>query len=411
MQKRLVPLVLLFVGTLAWSAPVPVTVNVGHGMTRGGEPYFVKGAGGETHLDWLQQRGANSLRTWGTDTLAKTLGEAEKLGLTVSAGIWLESECAWFSYKNPEHCAKQAERVKKQVIEYRDHPSLLAWGIGNESEGDGGNAAFWQQLDKLSVMVHEIDPAHPTFTAVAGLNPAKAAGMNQHAPHLDYVGINTYGGLFGLRKHLEAMGWKRPWLVTEWGPQGFWERPRSSGGAPLEQTSTEKAAMMDRGYNEVIKAEGGCLGSYAFVWGSKFEATATWFGLITHEGETTESVDVLEKHWSGKEPSNHAPQVKALEGAPKAALSPGDTFDVRIEASDADGDTLSWHWVVLPEKPLNGPNGQHQVPPPVDGAVASASGDKATIAAPKAKGNYRVYARVTDGHGHAATANAPFTVQ
>jgi hypothetical protein len=37
--------------------------------------------------------------------------EAHSLNMTVSAGIWLESECSWCSYKNPEHCAKHDERV------------------------------------------------------------------------------------------------------------------------------------------------------------------------------------------------------------------------------------------------------------------------------------------------------------
>jgi hypothetical protein len=87
-------------------------------------------------------------------------------------------------------------------------------------------------------MVKGIDPAHPTFTAVAGMTEQKAKGLNEHAPHLDYVGVNTYGGLFSLRGQLAKIGWTRPWLVTEWGPQGFWERPKSKSGAPLEQTST-----------------------------------------------------------------------------------------------------------------------------------------------------------------------------
>ena len=39
-----------------------------------------------------------------------------------------------------------------------------------------------------------------TFTAVAGLNEKKAAAMNEHAPALDFVGINTYGALAVLRR-------------------------------------------------------------------------------------------------------------------------------------------------------------------------------------------------------------------
>lgn len=126
------------------AAPVPVSLlpAPGQGLLRGGKPYFVKGAGGTTRLADLAGRGANSLRTWATEGLGEILDEAEKLGLTVSAGLWLEPECGWFSYHKAEDCARQTERVMKEIRKFRDHPALLAWGLGNEAEGDGTNADF-----------------------------------------------------------------------------------------------------------------------------------------------------------------------------------------------------------------------------------------------------------------------------
>jgi hypothetical protein len=51
-----------------------------------------------------------------------------------------------------------------------------------------------------------------------------------------------------------------------------------------------------------------------------------------------------------------------------------------------------------------------ELPPAViDGAVMS-SNWTATITAPQKPGKYRVFLFVTDGHGHAATANVPFQV-
>ena len=393
------------------AAPLPVKVDVKNGMLRGGKPYFVKGAGGETHLDILAARGGNSLRTWSTDRLEKTLEEAEKLGLTVSAGIWLEPECSWFSYARPEHCARQQERVRRVVMQFREHPALLAWGLGNEVEGDGSQPAFWQQLEKLALMVKENDPAHPTFTAVAGMTEQKAKGLNEHAPHLDYVGVNTYGGLFTLRGQLAKIGWTRPWLVTEWGPQGFWERPKSKSGAPLEQTSTQKAEMMWRGYDEVIAQGGACLGSYAFVWGWKYEATATWFGLLTHDGETTGPVDVLEEKWSGQVPHNRAPKIQPLKETPVEAVTAGAAFKVRAEAVDPEGDALVWHWAVLPEKTGHDAGQRPQMPAEVECAITSTEGDQAQVKAPRQLGRYRLHVWVSDGNGHAATANAPFEVK
>lgn len=393
-------------------AGTAIVVKIGpDGMMRGGKPYFVKGAGGSGSMEDLAARGANSLRTWTTNGLGEILDDAGKLGLTVSAGIWLEPECSWFSYSNPEQCAKQAERVRKEVTAYRHHPALLAWGLGNEVEGDGSNAAFWQQIERLALIVKELDPAHPTYTAVAGFNPTKAAGMDAHAPHLDFIGINTYGAIVSIRKHLEKMNWKRPWMLTEWGPRGFWESPKSESGAPLEQTSSEKAEMVLKAYQKVIRPDGGCLGSYVFVWGWKFEASATWFGIYTHDGDTTAVADSLQEAWGGGSPKNRAPGIGKMAGVPKAALKPGDRFDPRAEAQDPDGDPLVWHWAVLPEPKKH--NGQKKTPMPksVDDALVSASGPQVTVKAPDQPGIYRLHVWVKDGRKHAATANMPFEVR
>lgn len=393
------------------SSAVPVSVDATTGMMRGGKPYFVKGAGGSANLEKLAARGANSIRTWTTGGLAEILDEADKLGLTVSAGIWLEPECSWFSYSNPKHCANQAERVRKEVMLYRDHPALLAWGVGNEIEGDGTNMALWKQLDRLALLVKELDPAHPTFTAVAGANEAKVKGLMNHVPHLDFLGINTYGGVTGLRRHLEKVGWKRPWMLTEWGPRGFWESPKSSSGAPLEQTSSEKAEMIRKAYQNVISNDGGCLGSYVFVWGWKFEATSTWFGIFTHEGETTAVADVLQEVWSATKPTNQAPAIKGLGGVPKSPIAAGTAFKASAQASDSDGDPLAWHWAVLPEPKSHNGHKSPPMPKAVAGAIAGTSGDGVAVTSPNKPGIYRLHVWVKDGKGHAATANAPFEVR
>lgn len=298
---KLVALCLLLPGLLA-AAPAVVKVVPGKGITRDGQPYFIKGAGGSEKLDELARRGGNSIRTWSMDGVADILDAAHKHGLTVCAGIWLEPECDWFSYSKPEHCARQMERVTKDIRAFREHPALLLWGLGNEQEGDGKNAAYWKQLDALAQMLHREDPAHPACTAVAGLSAEKAAGLNEHSPHMDFVGINTYGALPGLREHLAKVKWTRPWVVTEFGPQGFWERPRAAWGAPLEQTSTEKAGALQSSYWKAIAPGGDCWGSYAFLWGHKQEATATWFSLFTPEGEASASVAALQELWTGTPP-------------------------------------------------------------------------------------------------------------
>jgi len=57
-------------------AAVPVRVDATSGMSRGGKPYFVKGAGGTGSLEQLAARGGNSIRTWNTTKLADILNQA-----------------------------------------------------------------------------------------------------------------------------------------------------------------------------------------------------------------------------------------------------------------------------------------------------------------------------------------------
>lgn len=403
--------VLPFIAAQALAEAVPVKIVPGKGITRGGEAYFVKGAGGEKHLDELVAAGGNSIRTWTTNGLDEILDTAQKRGLTVCAGIWLEPECNWFSYANTKHCAKQIARVVNEVVKHRDHPALLFWGLGNEVEGDGNNAAYWKQLEVLAQIVKQLDPAHPTFTAVAGLSPDKAKGLNEHTPSLDFVGINTYAALPSLRKHLEKVEWKRPWVVTEFGAQGFWESPRAPWGAPIEQTSGNKTKTIRKGYEAAIQPGGDCWGSYVFLWGQKQEATSTWFGIFTEQGESTAVLDVMHELWKGSPPPERAPDIATLTSeAAKKEIAPGTEFQAQAEATDPDGDALTWHWTVIVESAGRNEQGRERPTKPLPECIVKTEGPHATFRAPKKPGDYRVHLRVTDTHQRAATANFPFKV-
>ena len=391
--------------------PVGAEPVAARSLRHGGKEYFIKGAGGTDRMEEVVRRGGNSVRTWTTDGLGDLLRDAEKRGLTVCAGIWLEPECSWFSYRNEAHCARQTDRVRTVAREHRKAPALLLWGMGNEAEGDGTNEAYWRQLEVLCRMVHAEDPEHPVGTAVAGLSPAKADGLNRLTPSMDFVGINTYGALPVLRAHLEKVAWKRPWVVTEFGARGFWERPRTAWGAPLEQSSTEKAAFLEEAYRAAIAPAGACWGSYVFLWGWKQEATGTWFGLFTREGEATAGVEVMEKIWSGRTAANRAPLIDDARLKPRSCR-PGEEITVALSAKDPDGDDLTWHWSLHPEKVKRDKNGKELPSEPVTGAVLRrpAPGE-AVVRLPQQAGEWRLYAKVTDGRGNAAVANMPVEVK
>ena len=393
---------------------VPVTIGKDGSWQRGGQPYFIRGAGGSGPLDELKRRGGNSIRTWsdqgvgGPDGLLERAG---KLGISVCLGIWLEPECNWFSYRNPDHCEKQKQRVSKIIAEHRAHPALLCWGLGNEVEGDGGNAAFWHQLNRLALAAKTADPAHPTFTAVAGFSKEKIQAVNQWVPDLDFIGINTYAALGGLREQLQKSGWTRPWVVTEFGPRGFWESPKTPWGAAREQTSTEKAVQIRDLYRRTISDGGGCGGSYAFAWGWKQEVTGTWFSLFSRNQETVTTVDVLEEMWTGRGPDNRTPElIKITCPQAEAPMAPGTRFTAEVRAHDAEEDPLSYTWIVRAEATHTGNEGKDPEPPAQPAAILKSPGASAEIAAPAKPGAWRLFVEVRDGKGHLATANVPFLV-
>ena len=155
---------------MAQAIPVELTKSEqGWQLLRGGEPYFIRGAGGSASLEQLAAAGGNSVRTWSTDGVGDILDEAHALGLTVTVGIWLGHERHGFDYDDESQVAEQLERARAAVLRYKDHPALLLWGIGNEMEGfdEGDNPSIWRAVNDVAAMVKELDPHHPTIAITA----------------------------------------------------------------------------------------------------------------------------------------------------------------------------------------------------------------------------------------------------
>ena len=95
---------LLFLSTaMVFSQAIKVEVVQKDGqwqLTRGGDPYYIKGAGGDTHLDELVAAGGNSIRTWSADGAQEVLDRAHAHGLTVMFGLWVQHERHGYDYDN-----------------------------------------------------------------------------------------------------------------------------------------------------------------------------------------------------------------------------------------------------------------------------------------------------------------------
>jgi hypothetical protein len=206
-------------------------------------------------------------------------------------------------------------------------------------------------------------------------------------------------------------------MITEWGPNGHWEVTKTRWGAPIEQTSAEKAVSYKERYeNEILAASKNCIGSYVFLWGFKQETTSTWYGLFTRDGLRSEPIDDLENFWSGHEPLNKAPHLSSLLIDGKSAtnsimLTAENIYSSSAIIADPEFDPLLARWHIVPESTdIKAGGDAETAPTPIGGLFRSRSASNATFRAPKNEGAYRLFYEVTDGHGHCAYGNIPFYV-
>lgn len=383
-------------------------------LVRNGRPYVIQGVGGSQGLDRLAAAGGNSIRTWSADGLSSILDTAHQHGLTVTVGVWLGHERHGFDYTNADQVAAQSEAVAEVVRRFRDHPAVLMWALGNEMEGYGAgdNAAIWSAVNSLAALVKRIDPHHPTMTVVAEIGGARVQNIHRLCPEIDVIGINSYGGAATLPARYRAAGGKRPYVLTEFGPPGSWEVTKTTWGAAPEPTSTEKARSYEATYRANVQQNGGqCLGSYAFLWGNKQEATSTWFGLLLPDGSRTAGVDALQELWTGRPPANRCPVIAALTVDGPEKRKPRSTITAKLVTSDPEQDKLRVEWLLQAEAQELGVGGDAEaVPPKFPDAIISGTADGAEIRLPEGGGGYRLFVTVRDGQGGAAVANVPLYV-
>ena len=217
---------------------------------------------------------------------------------------------------------------------------------------------------------------------------------------------------------LRAGGWIKPYVVTEWGPSGDWQVPRTAWDASIEETSAEKAERyLERYQNAILKDAGRCLGAYVFIWNWRHERTQTWYGMFMESGERTEAVNVMQYVWSGSWTANRALRIGQITIDGKQAqdnvyLQPGSEHQASLRISDPDGDPIALRWEIVAEVARSGYAGMGEKrSQPMPELIRKMAGHELTFAAPNQEGPYRVFVFATDGHGNGATANIPFFVR
>ena len=413
---------------------ITFTVSAGHfSLTRDGErcrllhegqPLLIQGAVGWSRFEALAAAGANAVRVGAS---VKQLDQARQFGLGALVGLPLGTPRSGFDYSDSAKISTQRERIRQLVFQLKEHPAIWLWAIGNEPtifSPREQRETVWKEVNKLAEMVHSLDPDHPVIAVVGGEQWKEHLDeLDEFCPVLDAVGLNAYADMLVLPEALARQGWKRPYLITEFGPRGHWQVERNTWKARLEDSSSAKADLYWRAYEHAVKDRPQCLGSFAFLWGWKMEKTHTWYGMFLEDGSRTAAIDTMTRLWSGKWPANRCPSldqppIRLISNDDNAheekwTFRSGAVLGVRVHASDPEGDSLTFTWDLrrdVADDPRVGGDFE-QLELPISGALLKSEGERAVIQLPTSPGKYRLFVYVRDNHGGAATANVPILCQ
>ena len=108
-------------------------------------------------------------------------------------------------------------------------------------------------MEELAQLIKSIDKRHLVSTVIS-YNPSALDSVAKYAPSLDYVGINVYGPMGEVQAVVDRSDYKGAFMITEWGPTGWWETASTEWKAPIEQTSEEKRQVYEERYTQYISA-------------------------------------------------------------------------------------------------------------------------------------------------------------
>lgn len=366
--------------------------------------------GDPASLARLAAAGAKVVRVY-RQSDAWVLDEAQRLGLKVVMGLWVEHPRHGFDYTDAKAVQAQDAALLDFVARHRNHPALLAWGVGNEVEtGAADPLPLWREIDRLAGLVKRLDPAHPTMMVVADTGMEGLRALADCCANVELLGINVYAGaVFDLPQRLRDAGITKPVVIAELGPLGQWQAGRKPWGAPVELTSTEKARFFTEALVFLSK-QPQIRGAFPFLWGAKQEQTATWHGLLLADGSATAMSDALAAAW-GRPVAAPAPVVRGI-GIGADDFAPGAEISAGIDAAAHDGTPLTTEWAVFAEATDLRKGGDAETPPArIDVRVLQANAATVRFLAPAQPGAYRLFITARDRGGKIATANLPFRVR
>ena len=351
--------------------------------------------------------GVNTIRTWGTDGSSLDLFDAAAAnGLKVVAGFWLapgggpgSGGCPNY-LTDADYKANSLADIETWVRDYKDHPAVLMWNIGNESilglqncyggsELEDQRNAYASFINEAAKAVKAIDPNHPVTNTDAwtGAWPY----LKQNAPELDLYAVNAYKNACNVEQDWLDGDYNKPYILTEGGPAGEWEVPNDENGVPTEPTDVAKAAGYTDAWNCITAHEGVALGATLFHYGTEGDFGGVWFNLIPN-GEKRLSYYAVRDMYGGAAASNTPPVISDMTLSDATNVPAGGTFRLEADINDPDGDAISYT-LGYNSKYINNAGG-------IIAADFTGSEGAWTVTAPERLGVWKVYLYARDGNGN-----------
>jgi hypothetical protein len=259
-------------------------------LTVDGRPFRVKGVGyaptpihawpsAATYSDpailgrdmpLLRAMNVNTIRTWAQPADTALLDACYNGGvdpIRVIVGFWVPLH-EGVDYSDPATIAAIESDFAACVNRFKDHPALLAWGIGNENNfAYHGDVADWYLLaNDLAGLAYALEGEsyHPTLVVNAGMlhfGDVALGSDDASLSNVDMWGHNAYPGedfhcYFDYYERLSA----KPLVLTEYGIDAY---DNASGG----EYQTVQAEYVVRQWRQIeATAAGGTVMAYSDEW-------------------------------------------------------------------------------------------------------------------------------------------------
>ena len=387
-----------------------IAYNPGHDWRDGNWP-LTRGRL-EKDLTTLKNSGANTIRRYSPGFYDKNiLAAADEIGLKVLYGFWFDPEKDYLT--DNEIKEEYRSQVVELVTKFKTHESVIGWSVGNETWGllkhHYGQPyltivrnQYMAMVEDLAHLIHELDSTRPVITACehSWKLSTELSAWHDNSPSIDIIAVNSYyeeqiSKLNDLAWHFDST---RPYLVSEFGPKGYWNPDYSTfknDSILLEDSDAEKAWLYAHEWKDYVnKYRGKNIGGFAYCWRDRMEGSNTWFGLTDYKGRRKPVYNALREQWTGKKWTTDLHNIKII------SLDDGlmnGTKSFKAMVSGQKNKNLTYEWFLNKEDYLE-KTGE---------MVISENGEKVQVTLPEEYSKYRLYVYASDKFGNVTTASMP----